>query len=396
MLIGIVGKPSTGKSTFFKAITMAEVEIANYPFTTIKPNHAVGYTKIDCVDKEFNVQCDPRVGYCVEHNRFIPVDLLDVAGLIEGASEGEGLGNQFLDDLNQADALIHVIDLAGATNAKGEAVEPGSYDPRNDIIFLEKELDLWYLRILKKGWEKFARTVKQENSDVSKAIAKQLSGLRVTEDLAKEVIKKLILPGKIESWSEEDLYRLASVLRKITKPMIIAANKADLHSAYENLSKLKKEFPEYVIIPCSADSEVALKSAAKKNMIKYIPGEKDFSVVGKLNNAQESALGFIRDNVMKKYNGTGVQNVLDVVVFDVLKMIAIFPGGVNKLEDKDGNVLPDCFLMNRGVTALDFAFRLHTDIGNGFIKAIDVKTKRTIGKEYLLKHRDVIEIITKK
>jgi len=395
VLIGIVGKPSTGKSTFFKAATLAEVDIANYPFTTIKPNHAVGYVKIDCVDVDFNTQCNPRFGYCTDHKRFVPIDLLDVAGLIEGASEGEGLGNQFLDDLNQADALIHVIDLAGMTNAKGESVEPGSYDPANDIRFLERELDLWYLRILKKGWEKFSRTIKQEGSDISKAIAKQMSGLRVDEDLAKEVIKKLNLSDKIDIWSEEDLMNLASILRMKTKPMIIAANKCDIGVAYENFERLKKEFPEYVIIACSADSEVALKSAAKKGMIDYVPGNNDFNDLGKLNEGQKNALNFIKENVLNKYNSTGVQDVLDKVVFDILKMVAIFPGGVNKLEDKDGNVLPDCFLMKSGTTALDFAYRLHSSIGDGFIRAIDVKTKRTVGKEHVLKNRDVVEIVAK-
>ncbi|KHO52201.1 MAG: hypothetical protein QT08_C0013G0023 [archaeon GW2011_AR17] len=156
MLIGVVGKPSTGKSTFFKAITLAEVEIANYPFTTIKPNHAVGYIRIACADKDFATQCHPRMGYCIDHQRFLPVDLLDVAGLVPGASEGLGMGNAFLDDLNQADALIHVIDLSGSTNEKGEPVIAGSYDPINDVLFLDEELDLWYLRLLNKGWEKFA------------------------------------------------------------------------------------------------------------------------------------------------------------------------------------------------------------------------------------------------
>ena len=120
MLIGVVGKPSTGKSTFFKAATLAEVETANYPFTTIKPNHAVGYVKIDCVDKEFEVQCNPRMGYCLNHKRFVPIDLLDVAGLVPGASEGAGMGNQFLDVLNQANALIHVIDVSGSMGAQNK------------------------------------------------------------------------------------------------------------------------------------------------------------------------------------------------------------------------------------------------------------------------------------
>jgi len=396
MLIGVVGKPSTGKSTFFKAVTLAEVEIANYPFTTIKPNHAVGHVRIDCADKDFQVQCNPRTGYCVDHKRFVPIELLDVAGLVPGAHAGAGMGSAFLDDLNQADALIHVIDVSGSTNEKGEAVNPGAYDPVNDVLFLEEELDLWYLRILNKGWERFARQVKQENANIYKAIAKQLSGLRVTEDIAKEVIKELALPEAIEAWSPEDLRRLASALRVITKPMIIAANKADVSTAKQNLVRLRQQFPEKVIIPCSAESELALKGAAKKGLIHYVPGDGEFRALTSLHDAQEKALGFVREHILKEYGNTGVQKVMDTIVFDVLKMIAIFPGGVNKLADKDGNVLPDCFLMKGGSTALDFAFHLHTDIGKGFIRAIDVKTKRTVGKEHVLKNRDVVEIVTRK
>src|SRR3989338_7459591 len=109
MLVGVVGKANVGKSTFFKAATLADVEIANYPFATIKPNHGVGFVKIDCIDKEFNIQCNPREGYCVSGYRFVPVNMIDVAGLVPGAHEGKGMGNQFLDDLNQADVLIHVV-----------------------------------------------------------------------------------------------------------------------------------------------------------------------------------------------------------------------------------------------------------------------------------------------
>jgi len=386
MLIGVVGKPSTGKSTFFKAITLAEVEIANYPFTTIKPNHAVGYIRIACADKDFATQCHPRMGYCIDHQRFLPVDLLDVAGLVPGASEGLGMGN----------ALIHVIDLSGSTNEKGEPVIAGSYDPINDVLFLDEELDLWYLRLLNKGWEKFARQVKQENANIFKAIAKQLSGLRVTEDIAKEAVKHLQLSDVIEQWNAADLRRLASYLRSVTKPMIIAANKADIAVAKNNLKRLQERFPERMIIPCSAESELALKGAAKKDLIRYVPGNGNFSYTASVSDVQKNALDFIDKNILQQYGSTGVQKVLDSVVLDVLKYIAIFPGGVNKLEDKDGNVLPDCFLMKDGSTALDFAFRLHTDIGNAFIRAIDVRTKRTVGKEHLLKHRDVVEIIVRK
>ena len=395
MLIGIVGKANVGKSTFFKALTLAEVLIANYPFATIDPNKGFGFVKVDCVDKEFNVQCNPRTGYCINNVRFVPVEVLDVAGLVPGAHEGKGMGNKFLDDLRQAHALIHIVDISGSTNEKGEPVEPGSYDPAFDVRFLETELDMWYLSILKKGWEKFARQVQQEGQTVSDALAKQLSGLNVDEKMIESAIKKFNLdPEKPVQWSEQDLNSIAVELRKITKPMIIAANKIDLPTAQANIEKIKKEFPDHILIPCSAESELALKEAAKKELIKYIPGEKDFKIIGKLNEKQEKALTFIKKNILDKYKTTGVQQALDAAVFKLLKYIAIFPGGINKLADQHGNILPDCFLLPEGSTALDFAYRIHTDIGDKFIRAIDVKTKRTVGKEHILKHRDVVEIIT--
>jgi len=398
MLIGLIGKPSSGKSTFFKAATLAEVEIANYPFTTIKPNHGTGFVKVDCVDKEFNVKCNPRFGYCLDGKRFVPVDLLDVAGLVPGAHEGKGMGNQFLDDLNQADVLIHIIDVSGSTNEKGEEVPTLSYDPANDIRFLEHELDMWYLRLIEKGWEKFARTVNQEKTELHKAIANQLSSLRVTENLMEQVIEKFNLGQNITRWDKGTLLKIAIELRKETKPIIIACNKIDVPGAEKNLERLKKEFDDYIIIPCSAESELALREAAKHKLIKYVPGEDKFEIINeeKMNEKQKKALNFIKSNLLEKYKTTGIQDVLDKAVFDLLKYVAIFPGGINKLADQHGNVLPDCFLMPHNSTALDFAFHLHTDIGNNFIKAIDVRSKKPVGKDYLLKNRDVMEIATSK
>jgi len=365
MLIGVVGKPSSGKSTFFKAATLAEVEIANFPFTTIKPNHGTGFVKVECVDKEFKVKCNPRFGYCLDGNRFVPVELLDVAGLVPGAHEGKGMGSEFLNDLNQADALIHIIDISGSTNEKGEEVAALSYDPANDVKFLEHELDMWYYRLIEKGWEKFARTVNQEKPELHKAVANQLSSLRVTENLMEQVIEKLDLDLDILMWDKDILLRIAIELRKETKPMIIACNKIDIKGANDNFKRLKGQFPDHLLVPCSSESELALREAAKHGLINYIPGEESFEVKdeNKINEKQRKALDFIKKNVLEKYGSTGVQQVLDKAVFELLQYIAIFPGGINKLQDQHGNVLPDCFLMPPDSTALDFAFKLHTDIG---------------------------------
>lgn len=398
MLIGIVGKPSSGKSTFFKASTLAEVEIANYPFTTIKPNHGTGFVKVDCVDKEFNVKCNPKFGYCIGGKRFVPVDMLDVAGLVPGAHEGKGMGSEFLNDLNQADALIHTIDISGSTDEKGEEVPTLSYDPANDIRFLETELDMWYLRLIKKGWEDFVKKTVQEKTELHKALVKHLSGLGVTETLVESLLKKLNVDDDMKKWDDRILKGIAIELRKKTKPMIIACNKIDVPGAEKNFEKLKKEFKDYILIPCSAESELALREAAKRDLIDYIPGENEFKIKNeeKINEKQKKALEFIEQNVLKKHHTTGVQEVLDKAVFDLLKYITVFPGGVNKLQDQHGNILPDCFLMPQNSTALDFAFKLHTDIGNNFIKAIDVRSKKPVGKDHLLKNLDVIEIATSK
>jgi len=391
MLIGVVGKPSTGKSTFFKAATLADAEIANYPFTTIKANEAVAYVKVPDVAQEFGKQSNPRNGYTKGKFRFLPVKLLDVAGLVEGAHGGKGMGNQFLDDLNKADVLLHVVDISGSTNAKGEAVDALSYDPLLDVLFLEKELDYWFLRLIKKGWDKFVRALQQEKSDLFKAVAKQLSGIGVDEDLAKEVLMQF--PSELVNWTEEDLFHFAHLLREKTKPLLIAANKIDVPGSEKNFERLQEYFPSLLCIPCSAASELLLREADQHGFLSYIPGEISFEVKKELSSEQKKGLEFIQKNVLDIYGSTGVQKVLNAVVFDVLKYLAVYPGGVNKLEDSKGNVLPDCFLMKEGTTVLDFAYHLHTDFGEKFIRAIDVKTKRTVGREHLLKHQDIFEIV---
>jgi ribosome-binding ATPase YchF (GTP1/OBG family) len=399
MLIGLVGKPNCGKSTFFKAATLADILIANYPFATIKPNHGIGYVKVECIDKEFNTQCMPRTGFCINHIRFVPIDLMDVAGLVPGASEGKGLGNQFLDDLRQADCFIQVVDASGGTTIEGKPCDEGTHNPIEDVEFLEKELDMWYLGILKKVWRTFARSlsVSKDDNNFAKAVAKQFSGLKINEGDVKETLNKTKLNSdKAEKWEDKELLLFVNTLRHITKPMIVAANKSDSSFALENIKKLKENFPDLMIIPCSADSELALREAAKHGLIDYIPGEKNFSIKKELSEKQKQALELIRKNVLEKYEeGTGVQIILDSAVFKLLKMIAVFPAGVHKLADSKGNILPDCFLIKENSTALDFAFTIHSDIGKNFVKAIDARSGKALGKDHKLKHRDALEIATR-
>lgn len=394
MLIGLVGRPNSGKSTFFKAATLADVLIAPYPFATIKPNTGMAYVKILDLAPEFGRVSNPREGYVKGEKgkwRFVPFQLMDVAGLVEGASEGKGLGNEFLNDLSAADAFIHVVDMSGEFDGEGKPAE--GYYPGKDIDIIEKELDLWYLGILNKVWATFARTVEMQKKKFSEAVAKQFSGLKVSEDEVSHVLLKSNLNvEKPTLWTDEQLAGFARDLRKYTKPMIIAANKMDRPNGKANFEKIKADF-DYPIVPCFADGELALREADKHGLIEYIPGERDFVAKKELNEKQKAALDNIK-KIMDDFGSTGVQEVLNKAVFDVLRYICVFPAGA-KMTDSKGNVLPDCYLMRDGSTALDFAFRLHTDIGNGFVKAVHIRNKQAVGKDYKLKHRDGLEIMTK-
>jgi ribosome-binding ATPase len=399
MQIGIVGKPSSGKSTFFSSATLIDVAMAAYPFTTINPNKGIGFVRVEDAGKYFNVTSNPRKGFLVETEkgpvRFVPIELIDVAGLVPGASEGKGLGNKFLNDLSQADALIHVVDASGLTDEEGKACK--KHDPCEDIIFLEKEIELWFFKIIENNWLKIAKTPEKEFNKKIELISQSLSGVKILKEHIEKAIKELKIEEKMLSqWSEENKKDFAKICRHLSKPIIIAANKCDLENSEENIKKMIKTFPEKKIIPCSAVSELALRKAGKNNIIEYYPGQNSFKIKELLNDKQKEGLDLIKTSVLEKFFETGVQNCIDKVVLDILNYIPIFPGGTKTLKDKNGNYIPDCLLLKNGSTALDFAFALHSDMGNGFIRAINVKTKQVIGKDYLLKYGDVIEIIFNK
>jgi ribosome-binding ATPase YchF (GTP1/OBG family) len=392
MLIGIVGHPNTGKSTFFKACTLANVAIAPFPFTTIKPNQGIGYVKVECPEKKIGKKCKPNHGFCLHGERFVPVKLIDVAGLVPEAYLGKGRGNEFLNELIGADLLIHVLDASGKTNEHGEFAE--NYPIENDVVFLEKEIDFWLKGILTKNWKELERKV-QSGIPLVKEISRQLSGLKIKEEDVEEIMKKLKLNEK-GSWSENDLYNFSREIRKKSKPMIIAANKYDLKESEKNTEELKNKFPSLLIIPCCSDYEVALREASKAGMIDYVAGETKFEIKAEnLSESQKKALEKIKEFLERKKT-TGIQECLNRAVFDFLNYIVVYPvENEHHFSDSKGNILPDAFLLAQNSTALDLAFAIHTDIGNRFIGAIDCKTGKRLGKDNKLKSGDIIKILAR-
>ncbi len=386
--IALAGKPNSGKSTFFKAATLANVEIANYPFTTIDANHGVAYVRTRCPCREFKLDC----GNCREGVRFVPIEMIDVAGLVPDAHKGRGLGNEFLDNLRQAKAIIHVVDASGTTDIEGNPVAAGSHDPLGDIEFLEHEITMWMAGILNRNWERLSKKVNAEGLKIEETIAGQLEGAGITEAHVRTILSRLRLPrDKPQVWTQEQIIELSDMLRAESKPFIIAANKIDIASQ-ENIERLVKRGA----IPVSGATEVVLRLADRSGAVKYIPGDADFIESQNLSDAQKQALSKIR-LLMKKNGGTGIQKCINETVFKLLDLIVVYPvEDENRLTDKKGNILPDAFLMKKGSTPKDLAFMVHTDIGKSFLFAVDARTRMRLGEKHELKNGDIVKIVSVK
>ncbi len=387
--VGLAGKPNAGKSTFFKAATLAEVEIANYPFTTIDANHGVSSVRVPCPCRELGA--GNECGKCRDGVRYVPVELIDVAGLVPDAHLGKGLGNEFLDSLRVAEAVIHVLDASGSADAEGNPVGVGNYDPMADVEFLKREIGMWLFGILNRNWERLMRRVRAEGIKVEPLISEQLAGAGVTDQHVRWALSTM--KGDPTKWGEEEMKRFAELLRDASKPMIIAANKVDV-APPEFVERLKAL--DEIVVPTSAAAEVALRMADKSGAIKYRPGDQDFELVKDLSGPQKAGLEKIRA-ILKGMGGTGVQECIDRAVFELLDYIPVFPvEDEGKWTDRNGVVLPDAYLMKKGSTTKDLAYRIHTDIGDSFLFALDGRSKRRLGEKHELKAGDVIKIVSTK
>jgi ribosome-binding ATPase YchF (GTP1/OBG family) len=397
-MVGIVGKPNTGKSTFFSASTLAPTEIGSYPFTTIKPNKGIGYVRTPCACKDFSVQDEPNNSLCLDGIRLIPVELIDCAGLVPGAWEGRGLGNQFLDEIRKADALIHIIDTSGGTDSEGRICKTGEHDPVEDVRFLEEEITMWLANILRRDWVKISRTVEAKTDDLFSLLEDRLSGLTIKRSQISEALRRAGLGvEKPETWDEKDFLKFVDVLRQISKPMLIAANKIDISTSKGNLEKLKTL--DSPVVPCCAEAELALRRAVDKRLIDYRPGDCNFKTITpeKLTESQTKALETIRSKVLLTYGSTGVQEAINAAFFNLLSMISVYPvEDLEHLADHKGRVLPDAYLVPYGTTARQLAYIIHTELGEGFIYAVEARNKRRVGENYILKDRDVISIVSAK
>jgi len=392
MQVGLLGKANVGKSTFFSAATETVVQTGNFPFTTIEPNVGVTHVKVDCACKSLEKRCGNNL--CMDGTRFIPVKLIDVAGLVPGAHEGKGLGNQFLTDAMQADALIHVVDISGSTDIQGQPVNVGTHDPLEDIKFVEDEFDLWFKQLFDREWTKLTKEIEQKRTKISDGLADRFTGLGIKEFDIDHVLNSMSLKSKKPTdWSNDDIIKFLKSLRKLAKPMIIAANKADL---CEELDIVKNISENFTTILCSAETELMLKKATKAGLIQYVPGSNDFQKNddNELSEQQNNALHLAK-NVLTKIGTTGVQKILNSIIFDTMKMIVVYPvEDESKLSNKDGQILPDARLMDESATAKDLAFTIHQDIGKGFLHAIDAKTKQRISGDHQLKNGDMIKIVS--
>jgi ribosome-binding ATPase YchF (GTP1/OBG family) len=397
LTIGLIGKTNTGKTTLFNAATLLNAKISNFPFTTKKPNVGTAYACDICVCRELGVKDNPQNSTCIDGWRYVAVQLIDVPGLIKDAWMGRGLGNQFLSVIGQADALIHVVDTSGSIDADGRITEPGSGNPLQDAIDIETEIERWIAGIIENNRQTIIR--EESSSNLTEALTRFLSGIKANSlQISKALERSRLKEVPFVNWNLVQTIKFAAFLLPLIKPTLIMANKMDILTSETNLGMLTDYYGRSLVAACSAEAELALRRAEKMGLLEYTPGQEMFKTKenAKLTAKQQGALKYIERRVMAKWMRTGIQQALNTVVFKLLKSNMIYPvSDEAKYMDHHGNVLPDVYLMPDSSTPIDLARSIHTRLEKNYVLAIDAKTGIRLPKDYNMRHKDVIKIMTR-
>jgi ribosome-binding ATPase YchF (GTP1/OBG family) len=397
LTIGLIGKTNTGKTTFFNAATLLNAKISNLPFTTKKPNIGTAYVCDICLCKELGVTDTPQNSTCIDSWRYVPVKLIDVPGLLKDAWRGRGLGTQFLSVIGQADALIHVVDASGSIDAEGRITTPGSGNPLQDALDVENEIERWIAEIIENNRQTIIR--EESSSSLVEALTNSLSGIKANSIQVSHALEKSQLEDiPLIAWNLDETIKFATFLLPLIKPTLILANKMDILTSEENLRILTEYYGRSLVAACSAEAELALRRAEKAGLLRYTPGQEMFKIKknAKLTPKQQGALDYIERRVMAKWMRTGIQQALNTVIFKLLRINMIYPvSDETKYTDHHGNVLPDVYLMPDGSTPVDLARNIHTNLEKNYVLAIDAKTGIRLPKNYNLRHKDVIKIMSR-
>jgi len=396
--IGIVGKTNTGKTTFFNAATLQSAKISTYPFTTKRPNVGIAQVQTLCACRELGVDDNPVNSTCIDGRRFIPVELIDLPGLIKGAWAGKGLGNQFLNVAAQADALLHIVDASGGVDAEGRISKPGMGNPVLDIYDIEEELVLWFAATIQRTLKRVAKRMAKTRTILEEAFGEELTGLKVKPEQVRKALEAADLESKdVNRWKQDDVREFSQKIRTLSKPTLIIANKMDVPFADRYLGKIAEEFKGSAVVPCCSEAELALRRAEQKGFIEYVPGEETFKVVdrSRLTKEQLWALNYVQQRVLSKWLRTGVQFALNMCVFKLLGMNSVYPVENEKaLSDKKGHVLPDVFLVSPMATARELAGQIHSDLAKTMLYALDARTGVRLPTDYVLRDRDIVKIVS--
>ncbi|OMJ15496.1 putative GTP-binding protein [Smittium culicis] len=411
-IIACVGKPSAGKSSFLNAVTDATAKVGNYPFTTIEPNQGIAYYPTTCPCKRYNISeyCKPKYGWCDKGERFLPIKMIDVAGLVPGASEGRGLGNRFLDDLRHADVLIHIVDSSGTTDENGKVTK--GYDPTNDIEWLRSEIHAWIFNNMNKKWDSTVRRHIATKSTSANTLQSQLSGYGANKDIVMNSLGSDYSKLPLNEWKNEDLYNFVFRFIDVRFPTVIALNKIDHPDSDTNITRIIKRYTQANknsmklnsdeesvkssvhgvnadrIVLTSALSECYLKLLEKQKYILYKTGDEDFTSLADDPSLSDKLVSFdsnvadelerIRDLVLYRYFSTGTQQTI-VKAVESLGMIPVYPvkkiptilpansasgDSSNTITGKD--VFRDAMLVKSGTTVRQFAEILGDDFARNF------------------------------